>query len=199
MPHSLIGKPAPALTTLRNYDGNVYDFQPANIGTPTALFFFPKAGSYGCTREVCQFRDALEDAGALWVPIYLPRNPDKIEFKDTHVHVVGVSPDSVDKLKAFAEKQKVNYPILSDEKGEARKLYSPGKSFFGLSEARTTFFIDQTGVVRDVYESTINFSAHVKFVTKALHDWEKEHKKEGDKPAQAEPAPAAGGAEAPPA
>lgn len=50
------------------------------------------AGSYGCTKQVCQLRDALAD---------------KEVFKRTNVKIVGVSPDSVDKQKAFVEKHKV--------------------------------------------------------------------------------------------
>lgn len=72
-PSSLIGKLAPAFT-LKNHDGHDYEFNPEG-DTPTAIFFYPKSGtqskrstlcsvdrasgSFGCTREACQFRDAL--------------------------------------------------------------------------------------------------------------------------------------------
>lgn len=54
----LIGKPAPSITLL-NYDGAEYTLTPGQDGIPIALFFYPKAGTYGCTKEACIFRDAL--------------------------------------------------------------------------------------------------------------------------------------------
>jgi thioredoxin-dependent peroxiredoxin len=85
-------------------------------------------------------------------------NPDKVQ-------VIGISADSVEKQKAFVEKYKLTvrfcrleetwtdmmrrqYPILSDEKGEARKAYGVGKGMLGLGDARVTFVIDGKGVVR---------------------------------------------------
>ena len=44
----------------------------------------------------------------------------------------------------------VQYPILSDAKGEARKTYHVGKGLFGLVDARVTFLIDDKGIVRYV-------------------------------------------------
>lgn len=60
---SLIGKEAPALT-LPNYDGEEYKLVPGEGGLPIALFFYPKSGTYGCTKEACRFRDAI--AGQLF-------------------------------------------------------------------------------------------------------------------------------------
>lgn len=85
MPHPLIGTNAPTLT-LPGADGETYTLAPGTKGVPVALFFYPKSGmhipfhgirtartvtqasllrlcnatgSYGCTKEACQFRDAL--------------------------------------------------------------------------------------------------------------------------------------------
>ncbi|KAI0647998.1 AhpC-TSA-domain-containing protein [Trametes meyenii] len=168
--HPLIGQPAPAIS-LPGADGETYTLTPADKGVPVALFFYPKSGSYGCTKEACQFRDALAE---------------KDLFKRTKVEIVGISTDPVDKQKEFVEKQKLTYPVLSDAKGEARKAYHVGKGLFGLAEtARTTFLIDAKGVVRDVLDTTVNFSAHVKFVTKWLDKLEAEEKKAAEPPAEA--------------
>lgn len=150
-PSSLIGKLAPAFT-LKNHDGNDYDFNPEG-DTPTAIFFYPKSGSYGCTREACQFRDALVESDA---------------FKGSNLHVIGISPDSVEEQDAFVQKQKLTYPVLSDSDGEFRKLYGVGKGLLGLTEARVTYFIDPKGAVRDVLDATINYGGHVTFVNKCL-------------------------------
>lgn len=54
----LVGKQAPSVS-LTNYDGEPYTFKAGEGNVPAAIFFYPKAGSYGCTKEACQFRDAI--------------------------------------------------------------------------------------------------------------------------------------------
>ncbi|KAI0785239.1 thioredoxin-like protein [Abortiporus biennis] len=147
MPHPLVGKQAPELT-LPDANGQPFTLKPGS-GTPIALFFYPKAGTYGCTKEACSFRDNIAEKGV---------------YSTTNVQVVGVSGDPVQKQKQFVESQKLTYPILSDEKGEARKAYSIGKALFGLTDARTTFIIDSKGVVRDSLDATLNYSSHSRFV-----------------------------------
>ncbi|KAI0304373.1 peroxiredoxin Q [Multifurca ochricompacta] len=171
MSHPLLGNPAPSLSLL-NADGTTYELKPGAQGTPTAVFFYPKAGTYGCTREVCAFRDALAE---------------KVEFKDSGITVVGISPDPVVAIKAFVTKHDVTYPMLSDESGVARKAYSVSRGLMGLSEGRVTFFIDSQGVVRDVFDSVINFNGHIKAVTRALEEYR----------SQSKPADAAAAAEVP--
>ena len=76
----LVGKPAPPLE-LPDANGETYKLEPDKAGVPIALFFYPKSGvypsmpllalwrahlnlsgSYGCTKEACEFRDALTGA-----------------------------------------------------------------------------------------------------------------------------------------
>jgi len=174
--HFLIGKPAPPLT-LPNHDGETYTMTPGANGVPISLFFYPESGSFGCTKEACDFRDALAA---------------KELYKRTKVEIVGVSKDPVEKQKAFVEKQKLTYPVLSDAKGEARKAYHVGKGLLGLTDARVTFFIDSKGVVRDVLDTTINYGAHEKFVTKWLDKLDAEEKQVAQaSEAAPTPAPAA--------
>src|SRR5688572_6580842 len=58
------------------------------------LFFYPKADTPGCTTEACGFRDALP------------------EFDATEVAVLGISPDSVEDVTKFAQKFRLNFPLL---------------------------------------------------------------------------------------
>ncbi|THH31163.1 hypothetical protein EUX98_g3020 [Antrodiella citrinella] len=174
MSNPLIGKPAPTFS-LPNYTGDTYDFNPAEIGIPTALFFYPSSGTYGCTKEACAFRDAVAEKGV---------------FK-TQVNVIGVSSNPVAKQKEFVKKNNLTYPVLSDAKGEARKAYHTSKGLLGLSDSRATFIIDSKGVVRDVFDSVLNYGGHTKFIEKWLTKLQSE-----EKPAQtatstsaAEPAP----------
>ncbi|KAI0699127.1 peroxiredoxin Q [Cytidiella melzeri] len=158
--HALVGKEAPEIS-LPNYDGQTFTMNPGSEGVPVALFFYPKSGTYGCTKEACEFRDALVG---------------KETFKTTKAQVVGVSSDPVEKQKEFVEKQKLTYPVLSDSKGEARKAYKVGKGLLGLADARVTFIIDSKGIVRDALDATLNYGAHVKFVNKWLEKLEAETK-----------------------
>ncbi|KAI0953472.1 hypothetical protein AcW1_007681 [Taiwanofungus camphoratus] len=135
--HPLLGKPAPSLS-LPNANGKTYTLTPGANGVPIALFFYPESGSFGCTKEACQFRDNLTE---------------KELYKRSKVQIVGVSRDPVGKQKAFVEKEKLTYPVLSDVNGEARKAYHVGKGLMGLTDARVTFFIDSKGVVRCVMSS----------------------------------------------
>jgi len=147
---TLIGSPAPSFT-LPDSNGENFTLTPGN-GKPIALFFYPKSGSYGCNKEACQFRDAVAE---------------KPTFDPTKAQVVGISSDAVATQKAFVERYKLNYPVLSDVNGEARKAYQVGKALWGFSEARITFVIDGNGIVRDQVEGNFDFSAHSKFAV----DW----------------------------
>ncbi|KLO12227.1 AhpC-TSA-domain-containing protein [Schizopora paradoxa] len=150
-PKQLVGQKAPEFT-LPNHDGSTYTFTPGASGRPTAIFFYPESGTSGCTAEACTFRDALSEEA----------------FKSTRVEIVGISPDGVEKQAKFVKDNKLNFPVLSDEKGDVRKAYGVGKGLFGLTKAgRITFVIDADGTVKDFFESTIKFKAHHKFV----QDW----------------------------
>ncbi|KAJ7366831.1 peroxiredoxin Q [Mycena albidolilacea] len=172
---TLIGKPA-SIITLPNYDGEEFTLTPGVKG-PTVIFFYPKAGSYGCTKEACQFRDAIAE---------------KDTYAPGKVELVGISPDPVEKQKAFVEKHKLTYPVLSDSKGEAAKAYGIGKGMFGFAGvARTTIIIDAKGTIRDTLEGTLNYGAHSKFVTKWLDKLEAEEKEKSSAAAPTLPEPAA--------
>ncbi|TCD62311.1 hypothetical protein EIP91_007078 [Steccherinum ochraceum] len=177
-PHPLIGKPAPTFS-LPNQDGETYEFKPGN-GTPTAIFFYPSSGTYGCTKEACAFRDATAENGV---------------FK-TKVNVIGISSNPVAVQKKFVEDNKLTYPVLSDAKGEVRKAYHTSKGLLGLTDSRTTFVIDSKGIVRGSFDSVINYSGHSNFVKKEL---EKLAAEEGSsaKPTATAAAPAAEPAPAP--
>ena len=103
------------------------------------LYFYPKADTPGCTTEACGFRDALAD------------------YDRAKVAVLGVSPDPVDKVRKFAEKFHLNFPLLADADHGVAERYGVwgeksmyGRKFMGV--ARTTFVIGTDGRVRHVFE-----------------------------------------------
>lgn len=102
------------------------------------LYFYPKDDTPGCTKEACMIRDAF------------PR------FEGVHAHVFGVSKDTVESHKKFAEKYNLPFPLLADSDLTANKLYGVwqekkmmGKVYMGT--LRTSFLIDPEGVIRKVY------------------------------------------------
>lgn len=83
--------------------------------TPTILYFFPAAGSPGCTKEASDFEAHLS------------------EFDARGYQIVGVSPDSVERLKNFEEAHEISFTLLSDPDVEAHKAFGAHgeKSLYG--------------------------------------------------------------------
>ncbi len=106
------------------------------------LYFYPKDDTPGCTAQSCSFRDHYE------------------ELQKLDVKIVGVSSDSTESHKRFVEKYKLPFTLLSDPKGEARKLYDVKKTF-GLIPARVSFIINPKGMITYAYSSQINIQKHV--------------------------------------
>ncbi|MDD3772231.1 MAG: thioredoxin-dependent thiol peroxidase, partial [Weeksellaceae bacterium] len=103
------------------------------------LFFYPKASTPGCTAEACDLRDNEE---ALKAKAYA---------------IIGVSADSVKRQKNFADKYKLNYPLIADEDkkiigafGVWGKKKFMGREFDGI--LRTTFIIDENGTIENVIQ-----------------------------------------------
>ena len=107
-------------------------------GRRVILFFYPKADTPGCTAEACEFRDLNEpiaDRGAV---------------------ILGISPDTVDEVRAFREKFGFPYRLLADANHEVAERYGlwVEKVMFGnryMGVDRTTFVIDPQGRVERVF------------------------------------------------
>ncbi|KAJ2964201.1 hypothetical protein NQZ79_g782 [Umbelopsis isabellina] len=150
MSHPLLNKAAPKNFTLLNQRAEKVNLADIIGIKSTVLFFYPKDNTAGCTKEVCQFRDqfdVLTKHGAT---------------------VLGVSSDSVDSHKEFAAKQRLQFDILSDEKQELRNAYQVPKSMLGFLPGRVTFIISKDGTVKEVFNSQLDTSGHVKAAIKTL-------------------------------
>lgn len=123
-------------------------------GRRVVLYFYPKDGTPGCTRQACAFRDAqarLKAAGAV---------------------VLGVSPDPPDAHQRFRDTQRLNFVLLSDvDKAVATQYGAYGeKTLYGkkvVGMIRSTFLIDEAGVVRKVFPK-VRVDGHVDKVLDAL-------------------------------
>jgi peroxiredoxin Q/BCP len=108
------------------------------LGKKLVLYFYPKDNTPGCTAEAVGFRDVGE------------------EFEKQGAVIVGVSKDSVESHKKFEEKHGLPFTLLSDSEGKVLDLYGvwKEKSLYGrtfMGTERTTFLIDETGIVVKVY------------------------------------------------
>ena len=119
------------------------------LGKPVVLFFYPKDDTPGCSKEVCAFRDDFEEFGKLGA------------------EVLGISSDSVESHKAFADKHDLPFALLSDEGGSVRKLYGVPNTL-GLFPGRVTYVIDDRGVVRRIFSSQLGVERHVQEAIDAL-------------------------------
>jgi thioredoxin-dependent peroxiredoxin len=111
-------------------------------GSPVVLYFYPKADTPGCTTQACGIRDR------------------KADYERAGAVVLGVSPDPVKAVKKFADKQSLNFRLLADEDHSVCDLYGvwAEKSMYGRTywgALRTTFVIDEQGVVRHVIPKVI--------------------------------------------
>jgi thioredoxin-dependent peroxiredoxin len=116
-------------------------------GQTVVLYFYPKDNTSGCTREACDFQEHLG------------------RLKKKGVVVLGVSPDSVESHRKFADKYGLSYPLISDAKKELVKKYGVwkekslyGKKYMGVE--RTTFVIDGKGVITHIFPK-VKVNGHV--------------------------------------
>ena len=111
---------------------------------PVVLFFYPAAMTSGCTAESCHFRDLAA------------------EFTAAGAQRVGISRDTVDKQRQFAELNRFDYPLLSDpDSVVAESMGVKRRLPLGpLSTRRMTFVIDTDRRVLDVIHSERNMADH---------------------------------------
>lgn len=149
-----IGSVAPDFT-LRSQSGNRVSLKDFLGRRPVVLFFYPKDDTPGCTKQACAFRDDYGQFGAL------------------DAEVLGISSDSVESHRSFAENNDLPFALLSDEGGDVRRLYSVPNTL-GLMPGRVTYVIDREGVVRHIFSSQLAVTRHVEEALGALQEIEQE-------------------------
>lgn len=137
-----VGDTIPSFT-LKDQNGNDFDISTLLGSKKLVIFFYPQDGSLNCTREACYFRD-LTDV-----------------FEEADAIVIGISSQSVESHKEFAEKNRLTYTLLSDMGNAVRKLFGvPGK-VFGLIPGRVTYVADRSGKVVYIFDSQTETQRHV--------------------------------------
>ncbi len=121
MPRLAVGDAAPDFT-LPTADGGSVTLSDLR-GEHVVVYFYPAAGTPGCTKQACDFRDSLAS------------------LQGHGYRVVGVSPDGVEKLAAFARDEELTFPLASD----------PDKAVltaWGAWGEKTNYGRTVTGVIR---------------------------------------------------
>jgi peroxiredoxin Q/BCP len=146
------GNTAPSFT-LPDQDGTnvtLSDF----AGKKVILYFYPAASTPGCTKQACDFRDTL---GSLEKSGYV---------------VLGVSKDSLAKLKKFEDAESLTFPLLSDPELTVHNAYGTygEKSMYGktvMGVIRSTFVIDEQGKI-ELALYNVKATGHVEALKKKL-------------------------------
>jgi thioredoxin-dependent peroxiredoxin len=106
-------------------------------GKTVVLYFYPKASTPGCTVQACGVRDHLPN------------------YAEAGAVVLGVSPDSVKRVRRFVDEQALDFTLLADEDHAVCEAYGVwaeksmyGRRFFGA--LRATFIVGPDGIVAHV-------------------------------------------------
>ncbi|MFZ0472046.1 MAG: peroxiredoxin [Bacteroidales bacterium] len=136
-----IGDIIPAFS-LPDQNGNIFDISTFIGQKKLVIFFYPQDGSLNCTKEACYFRD-LADV-----------------FEEVDAIVIGISGQSVESHKEFAEKNRLKYTLLSDERNTVRKLFGVPGRVFGFIPGRVTYVADRSGKVVYIFDSQTETQRH---------------------------------------
>jgi peroxiredoxin Q/BCP len=129
--------------TLPDQNGNMFDINSVAGKKNLVIYFYPKDDTPGCTREACSFRDKLE------------------VFNEADALIIGISGQSVESHKKFAEKHHLSFTLLSDAGNKVRKQFGVPSDLFGLIPGRVTFVANKTGKVIYIFNSQTQTEKHV--------------------------------------
>jgi len=146
------GSKAPAFSLL---DQNSQEFTSEMLkGQKAILYFYPAAGSPGCSKEAADFQDRIS------------------EFEAAGYQVIGISPDLPAKLKDFEDAQQLTFPLLSDPGLVAHKAYGAfgtktlyGRTYVGV--LRSTAIVDENFNVVDSFYN-VKATGHIDLLLRTI-------------------------------
>jgi peroxiredoxin Q/BCP len=134
-----VGSEVPPLVRV-DHRGQVISLRSS---TPTLIYFYPRDGTPGCTKEACAFRDAWQ------------------AYDLAGLRVIGVSSDSEKAHREFAEEHNLPFSLIADPEHVWSKAFGVG-SFMGF-DSRVSFLISGEGRVVKAYED-VDPGVHAKEV-----------------------------------
>jgi peroxiredoxin Q/BCP len=102
-----------------------------SLGSPTLVYFYPADGTPGCTKEACAFRDVWK------------------RYESANVRLFGVSTDSADSHRGFAQEHSLSFPLIADPDHLWGTAFGVS-TFLGMYE-RVSFLVGPDGKVAKVY------------------------------------------------
>ena len=132
-------------------DQNGFWRRSNQIDKPLVIFFYPKDDTPGCTIEACGFRDKYD------------------LFKVLGAEVWGISNGNSQSHLEFANKNKLQYPLLCDFNNTLRKQFGVTR-ILGFLEGRATYITNSKGIIIHIYEDLLNGPAHIKEAIRALKE-----------------------------
>ena len=141
--------------TLQTIDGSVsLADELAKAEKGVVVYFYPKAMTPGCTTEACDFRDSENS------------------LKSAGYTVIGISPDTVESLRKFVDRDNLNFPLASDAERKVLDAYGAfgekknyGKIVQGV--IRSTFVVSKDGTISSA-QYNVKATGHVGRLRKIL-------------------------------
>ena len=147
-----IGDKAPSFNII--VDGGK-EFSLSNLkGSNVIIYFYPKGATPSCTKEACEFRDAMCD------------------FSSNNAKIIGISKDTIAKHDKFKVKYNLPFQLGSDLDGAVCEAYGTwveklmyGRQYMGIE--RATFLVDKEGILRSIWRK-VKVKGHVEEVLEAV-------------------------------
>lgn len=140
--------------TLTDQDGHPFRLASFLGKKKLIIFFYPKDESPVCTKEACAFRDAYA------------------QFSDANALVIGINNGSVASHKAFADKERLPFTLLSDPGNKVLHLFQVKEQDFGNNikvSGRETFVIGLDGSIAYSFRDFMNGDEHSRQVLSYLN------------------------------
>ena len=99
-----VGTAAPAIIA-KNQDGEPVNLADVYSKGTTLVYFYPKAGTAGCTAQACSLRDSFAD------------------LNQTGLQIIGVSEDTIESQKKFQDENKLPFTLIADSNGKVAEAF----------------------------------------------------------------------------
>jgi thioredoxin-dependent peroxiredoxin len=140
-----VGAAAPEVTAV-DQDGKTVNFKDVYAKGATLVYFYPKADTPGCTKQGCSIRDSWED------------------LQKAGIQVLGVSEDTTEAQKKFADKYQFKHTLIADADGKVAAAFQVDMK--GKVTSRQSFLIKDGKVVWNMLSGTTT-ETHAKDVLAA--------------------------------
>lgn len=134
--------------SLKTQDGSDFSLSSRQGKGWTVLYFYPKAGTPGCTVQACAFRDAIQ------------------LIRQQNAEVYGISTDNVAALKNFHDKHKLSFTLLADPDSKITEAFGVKVPLLPIAK-RWTFIIDPNLQLRQI-DDDVDPALDAKRVAKRL-------------------------------